>query len=121
MSIHSEIRDKIFIIRPTDSLNKAGADEFEELIRSEIDEGIKYVVFDLSQMTHSSSDGLRAILRMTDELMAAGGGSFVVGLNPQMRSVFDVSGLLMLVEEADDLDSAISQLADFESSGDEED
>lgn len=114
MSIQSEIRDKIFIIRPIDSLNKAGAEEFEELIRSEIDEGIKYVVFDLSQMAHSSSDGLRAILRMTDELMAVGGGSFVVGLNPQLRSVFNVSGLLMLIEEADDLDSAISQLNDFE-------
>ena len=121
MSIQSEIGDKIFIVRPIDSLNKAGADEFEELIRSEMDEGIKHVVFDLSQMAHSSSDGLRAILRMTDELMGAGGGSFVIGLNPQMRSVFDVSGLFMLVEEADDLDSAIRQLTDFDSSDNEED
>lgn len=110
MPIQSEVREQVLIVRPVDSLNKACAAEFEEFIQSEMDEGFRLVVFDFSQLAQISSEGLLVILKLINELRKSGGEVMVAGLNSKVRVLFNVSGLFTLMEETDDVDSAITKL-----------
>jgi anti-anti-sigma factor len=72
MPIQSEVREQVLIVRPIDSLSRACAAEFEEFIQSEMDEGIRKVVFDFSQLAQVSSEGLLVILKLINELRKSG-------------------------------------------------
>lgn len=110
MPIKSEIRQQVLIVRPVDSLNKASKDEFEEFLLNEIDEGFRLVVFDLSELHHVSSDGLLVMLKLINDLRKIGGEVVVTGLNSNIRVIFNVSGLFTLLDETEDIDSAITSL-----------
>jgi len=110
MPIQSEVREQVLVVRPEDSLNKACVKEFEELIQSEMDEGFRMVVFDFSQLTQISSEGLLMILKLINELRKSGGEVIVAGLNSKVRILFNVSGIFTLLEETEDVDTAITRL-----------
>lgn len=110
MPIQSEVRERVLIVRPIESLNKACAAEFEEFIRNEMDEGFKLIAFDFSQLPSVSSDGLLVMLKLINELRKIGGEVVVTGLSPNVRVIFNVSGLFTLLEESEDLDSATARL-----------
>jgi len=104
------VREQVLVVRPEDSLNKACVKEFEELIQSEMDEGFRMVVFDFSQLTQISSEGLLMILKLINELRKSGGEVIVAGLNSKVRILFNVSGIFTLLEETEDVDTAITRL-----------
>ncbi len=110
MPIQSEVREQVLIVRPIDSLNKACANEFEEFLQNEMDEGFRLVVFDFSQLAQVSSDGLLVILKLINELRKIGGEVIIAGLNSKVRVIFNVSGIFTLMEESEDVDSAIARL-----------
>ena len=110
MPIQSEVREQVLIVRPIDSLNKVCATEFEEFIQSEMDEGFRLVVFDFSQLSQVSSEGLLVILKLINELRKIGGEVMVAGLNSKVRVIFNISGILTLLEESEDVDAAIARL-----------
>ncbi|MEY3719595.1 MAG: hypothetical protein RL618_114 [Pseudomonadota bacterium] len=110
MPIQSEVREQVLIVRPIDSLSRACAAEFEEFIQSEMDEGIRKVVFDFSQLAQVSSEGLLVILKLINELRKSGGEVIVTGLNSKVRVIFNVSGIFTLMEETEDVDAAIAKL-----------
>lgn len=110
MPIQSEVREQVLIVRPIDSLNKVCATEFEEFIQSEMDEGFRLVVFDFSQLSQVSSEGLLVILKLINELRKIGGEVMVAGLNSKVRVIFNVSGIFTLLEESEDVDAAIARL-----------
>ncbi|MEY4211488.1 MAG: hypothetical protein RLZ92_1869 [Pseudomonadota bacterium] len=110
MPIQSEVREQVLIVRPIDSLNKVCATEFEEFIQSEMDEGFRLVVFDFSQLSQVSSEGLLVILKLINELRKIGGEVMVAGLNSKVRVIFNISGIFTLLEESEDVDAAIARL-----------
>ena len=110
MPIQSEVREQVLIVRPIDSLNRTCANEFEEFIQSEMDEGFRLVVFDFSQLAQVSSEGLLVILKLINELRKSGGEVIVTGLNSKVRVIFNVSGIFTLMEETEDVDAAIAKL-----------
>ena len=110
MPIQSEVREQVLIVRPIDSLNKVCATEFEEFIQSEMDEGFRLVVFDFSQLSQVSSEGLLVILKLINELRKIGGEVMVAGLNSKVRVIFNVSGIFTLLEESEDVHAAIARL-----------
>lgn len=57
-----------------------------------------WVVVDCKGMTYISSSGLRVILS-THKQLAASGGRFVIrNLNPEVRSVFDMTGFSRILK-----------------------
>ena len=110
MPIQLEVREQVLVVRPEGSLNKACVKEFEELIQSEMDEGFRLVVFDFSQLTQISSEGLLVILKLINKLRKSDGEVIVAGLNSKVRILFNVSGIFTLLEETEDVDTAISRL-----------
>ena len=78
-------------------MNIAG--RLDTVTASELDNAVKpYIgkcsamVFNCEQLQYVSSAGLRVILS-THKLLAASGGRFVLkNLNPEVKSVFDITG-----------------------------
>jgi len=116
MPIQSEVHKNILVVRPTDALNKASASEFEEFLQNEIDEGFRYVIFDFSQLSQVSSDGLLVMLKLISEIRKIGGDVIVTGLKSKLRVIFSVSGMFTLLEETEDLETAIARLQEGQDS-----
>jgi len=116
MPIQSEVHKNILVVRPTDALNKASASEFEEFLQNEIDEGFRYVIFDFSQLSQVSSDGLLVMLKLISEIRKIGGDVIVTGLKSKVRVIFSVSGMFTLLEETEDLETAIARLQEGQDS-----
>ena len=112
MPIQSEVHENILIVRPVETLNKACASEFEEFLQNELDEGFRHVIFDFSHLSQVSSDGLLVILKLINEIRKIGGEVLVTGLKSKVRVIFSVSGMFTLLEETEDLESAIAQLTE---------
>lgn len=55
-------------------------------------DGIKEVVFDLSQLDYMSSAGLRVLLTAQKAMLAAGGRMTVRNPNAMVKGVFDITG-----------------------------
>lgn len=68
------------------------APQLNTLVREHIDAGVRYVLFDLSEVTFLSSSGLRALLLIRKELMTLGGELRLAGLQPQVHEVFALTG-----------------------------
>jgi anti-anti-sigma factor len=112
MSIHTETRDQILIVRPNGNVSKPVAAELEELLKAAMDDGVTCMVFDLSGLTQISSEGLRTILNTVKTLRDARGLVAIVGLSEQVRGVFEVGGFFALLDEFTSLDEALDAIRD---------
>ena len=70
--------------------------ELEKAIKPLIEPGA-VVVFDCDKMEYISSSGLRVILSTHKQLASSGGRLIVRNLNPEVRTVFDMTGFLRLL------------------------
>ena len=108
MTIQTEIRGKVLIVRPSGDINKIAATELHELLDNAIAEGITRLVFDFSILSHISSDGLRVILKATEEVQSRKGQVVLAEMDEQVRGVFEASGFLGLIREFTDLEVAVN-------------
>jgi len=107
MTIQTEIRGQVLIVRPSGDINKTAASELHELLDGAIAEGVTRLVLDFSILSHISSDGLRVILKAIEEVQSRKGQVVLAGMGEQVRGVFDASGFLGLIREFADLDAAV--------------
>jgi anti-sigma B factor antagonist len=107
MTIYTEVRGQVLIVRPSGDINKMAANELHELLDSAIAEGITRLVFDFSILSHISSDGLRVILKAIEEVQSRKGQVVLAEMGEQVRGVFEASGFLGLIREFTDLELAI--------------
>ncbi len=108
MTIHTEIRGQVLIVRPSGDINKMAANELHELLDNAIAEGVTRFVFDFSILSHISSDGLRVILKATEEVQSRKGKVVLTEMDEQVRGVFEASGFLGLIREFTDLEVAVN-------------
>lgn len=118
MSIQTEIRGPILIIRPEGSLNKAISSELEELLTNELDEGFRQIVFDFSLINQISSDGLRVILNLVNEVRSFDGEVVVTGMLEQVETALEVAGFFKLIESFPDIETAIDSLLEIDQDSD---
>jgi anti-anti-sigma factor len=114
MSIQTEIRGTILIIRPEGSLNKAISSELEELLTNELDEGFRQIVLDFSLINQISSDGLRVILNLVNEVRSLDGEVVVTGMLEQVETALEVAGFFRLIESFRDIDTAMESLLEID-------
>jgi anti-anti-sigma factor len=69
------------------------------------------MVFDCSDLTHISSDGLRVVLKTLRRLREADGRAVLAGAGDNVRSVLEAGGFLALLSEFDTPDSAVQALS----------
>ena len=108
MTIHTEIRGQVLIVRPSGDINKMAASELDELLGNAIAEGVTRLVFDFSFLSHISSDGLRVILKAIEEVQSRKGKVVLAEMGEQVRGIFEASGFLGLIREFSDLEVAVN-------------
>lgn len=107
MSLQTESRGDAFIVRPHGLLSMDLANEMEELLEMAFDDGLRRVIFDFSELTRISSDGLRVILTSLRRLRELGGTAALAGVGEQVRSVMAVGGFFALLAEYETVDAAL--------------
>lgn len=91
-------------------MNKAVSSELEELLTNELDEGFRLIIFDFSLINQISSDGLRVILHLVNEVRSLEGEVVVTGMLEQVETALEVAGFFKLIDSFPDIDTAIEAL-----------
>jgi anti-anti-sigma factor len=95
-------------------LNKAISSELEELLTNELDEGFRQIVLDFSLINQISSDGLRVILNLVNEVRSLDGEVVVTGMLEQVETALEVAGFFRLIESFRDIDTAMESLLEID-------
>lgn len=110
MTIQTLTRGNTFVVQPIGDVSLLTAIEFESLLTGAMQDGMIRMVFDCSELTHISSDGLRVLLRTLTSLRALHGSAALVGLREEVRSIFIAGGFFPLLEEFATVDDAIGAM-----------
>ena len=110
MDISTRSHEGCSIIAVSGRLDHATAGDLERHCESEVEGGIRKVVFDLEEVEYISSAGLRAILTTAKRLKALGGGVAVCSLTGVVEEVFEISGFRVLMPVVSDVDEAVTAI-----------
>ncbi|MEY3579439.1 MAG: anti-sigma factor antagonist [Pseudomonadota bacterium] len=108
MSIHTFGRDNTFVIQPSGDMSKPSLLELDAMLQTALEEGMQNIIFDFTDLTYISSDGLRIILDAIKKLPSKDYPVAIVGMKPAVRSLFEVGGFMELINEFPDIEDAFS-------------
>ena len=97
MATKIEQTSEISILTPAGRMDGSTAASIEKEILDVISAGFARVVLDLSQIEYISSAGLRVVVIAAKRLKQRSGTFVLCSLQPLVREVFEVSGLLGVV------------------------
>lgn len=97
MNLSTEREDGVLSAQVGGRIDGSNAAEFEEMIRTAIEESDRAVVMDFEQLFYISSAGLRAVLITAKSLWKQGTRFSLYSLSDQIRSVFESSGFDRLI------------------------
>lgn len=92
-------------------LDGVTAPDLEATITTIVERGDVRVALDCAEMGYVSSAGLRALLVSARKCQQGGGKLTVAALQPDCRSVMEMSGFLAIIECHDTSEAAIAALA----------
>lgn len=90
--ITSGPRDDVVVMPISGRVDAVTAPQLNKAVHEKIDQGARFVLLDLSDVTFLSSSGLRSLLLIRKELMTLGGELRLAGLQPQVHEVFVLTG-----------------------------
>ena len=92
MEVITERQDGVLAARVSGRVDSTNAREFEETIRSLIEESDRAVIMDFEKLVYISSAGLRAVLMTAKNLWKRNATFALCSLPEVVREVFRVSG-----------------------------
>jgi anti-anti-sigma factor len=110
MTVTSRQNGTVTIVTPRGRFDTNGAPEVERVLMDHIERGEKQIVLELSQIDYVSSIGLRVILKAVMAMTRTGGRVVLCGGNDQVRTVFQLSGAMIMALHAPTLDAALSKI-----------
>lgn len=85
-------------IKISGRLDTTTAPEFQEAIKPVLEAEKTDVEIDCSEMDYTSSLGLRSFLLLQKSVSAKGGKMVMVGMQPKVREVFDITGFSTIIK-----------------------
>ena len=92
MDVTTERQDGVLSAQVGGRIDGTNASEFEEAIRTAIEESDRAVIVDFEKLAYISSAGLRAILLTAKSLDNRNAKFALCSLSDQIREVFETSG-----------------------------
>ncbi len=100
MHISENVVSDILVARINGELDMNSAGKFRDFVTSKMDElELNHLILNLREMKFIDSTGLGAILGRYRNLEKDNGKILLVGLNPVVKRVFSISGLLKIMKE----------------------
>lgn len=100
--------DSTVILSVTGDLDLWNAPALEQRLRRCLDQGSQWVVVDLSQAAFLDSSGLGALTNSKRRIERKGGRLVVINTNDQMRRVFELTGLMRVLNVVPDRAHALA-------------
>ena len=95
------------IVTPLNRFDTNSSPEVERILMGHIAGGERQIVLDLSRISYISSIGLRVILKTAMAMIKKGGRVVLCGGNDHVRTVFQLSGVMIMSLHAATLEEAI--------------
>ncbi|HHW42933.1 MAG TPA: anti-sigma F factor antagonist [Desulfotomaculum sp.] len=110
MEMDLEIRQDTLFVRPVGELDLGAADSLRHSVEQALNGNpVRHLVLNLSRVSYIDSAGLGVILGRYKRLAREGGRVSLVGLQPQVRRVMDLSGLLRIMGEYPSEEEAVAR------------
>jgi anti-sigma B factor antagonist len=93
MSFSLERHDDLLLVTVNSQLVVANRQEFKQAILEAMDGGARLVIADFTNSSYIDSSGLGALVSLSRRLREAGGDLRLVGLNEDLRSLFELTRL----------------------------
>ena len=93
MSFSLERSDDVLIVTVDGQLVVTNRQEFKQAILDALEQGMKLVVVDFTDSGYIDSSGLGALVSLSRRLREAGGDLRLVGLNEDLRTLFELTRL----------------------------
>lgn len=111
MQVKFNNRGTTLIVSITGELDHHSA----EYIRSKIDSEIiksttKNIIFDFAKVNFMDSSGIGVIMGRFKNVQQLNGKAAFINLSPQVKRIFEMSGLLKIIPEYDSMDKAVQDL-----------
>ena len=92
MEVSAERQDGVLSVRVEGRIDGTNVRQFEETIRTAIEDGDRAVIMDFEQLVYISSSGLRAVLMTAKSLRRRDIGFVLCSLPGVVRAAFKTSG-----------------------------
>lgn len=96
MQVTEQIEGNILIFNVEGRLDNKGSDIFRGHIMTRIADGHTRLIVDFTKTSFIASMGIRALFIPAQELARVGGRLVLSGLNKEIKSVFQIGGILDL-------------------------
>jgi len=110
-----EMKKNTLVVRPSGDLDLGVADTFRSALEEALNrEQARNLVFNFSKVSFVDSSVLGVMLGRYKRISRSGGKVFIVSPQPQVRRVFELSGLLRIMEEHSSEDGALEKIGQGE-------
>ncbi len=93
MSFSLERTDDVLIVDVDGQLVVTNRQEFKQAILDAVEQGAKTIVIDFTRAGYIDSSGLGALVSLSKRVRDAGGDLRLVGLNDDLRTLFELTRL----------------------------
>ena len=111
MDINATKEGNILISKPFGRLDGTNSRDFEENLKSQLNDDVNNLIIDLEDLVYISSAGLRAILLLAKTLNSKGQKLVLCSLSDQIMEVFEISGFNKVISIHANRTSAISSMS----------
>lgn len=98
MKVTTIMKQGVLVISLEGELDVSGANQFREAVDQALDAtGAKHILLNLQGVAFIDSSGLGAILGRYKRIDQVGGKMVIIYLEPQVRRIFELAGLMKIV------------------------
>lgn len=98
MTIEIKNEGKAYDVAVSGRIDTSTADQFLEEVSPLLDAKGADITIDCSELTYTSSKGLRVFLMLQKSVMATGGSLLLKGMLPAVKEVFDITGFSSIIK-----------------------
>lgn len=111
MFISFDRNDATLVVTLVGELDHHSSESVRIKIDNKIEElGSQNIIFDFNGVNFMDSSGIGVVMGRFKKLSTTGGKACVINLKPQIKRVFELSGLFKIIPEYEDIKIAVSNL-----------
>ena len=99
LNIHLEKKQTVLLVRLEGELDHHTAEELKSKIEFELnDDAVQHIILNLEALTFMDSSGIGVILGRYKQVKERQGKMIVCSISPQVKRLFDMSGLFKVIQ-----------------------
>lgn len=111
MSLNLNVEKETLIVKIHGELDHHTAEEVRNEIDNELDNNrVKNILFDFSALNFMDSSGIGVLMGRYKKIAQKNGQAGVYLINPQVRRIFEISGLLRIFKEHSNKEEALKNI-----------